>query len=181
MNVLDIITKLDDWRSRWEAAKESARRKILRLVMESCHALVEIEDIRSDAAILLQERVRTLYETVSTLLDGELDTSDINIVVKALGSPRIYYWIRVYSTTSEKERLTEGRDGRTKFWELGDLMRARTGESGISSRGIVEETLRGLDADVPTETIRKRPRGDVDRESDVALEAPFVSGVLPAI
>ncbi|HJU43861.1 MAG TPA: hypothetical protein VJ691_13630 [Vicinamibacterales bacterium] len=75
----------------------------LKLAVESCHALVEIEDVKSDHAVLLHERVKSLYQ---------------NVMV-ALASGRIYYWIRYLkgATSDELNLLISPQDENS--WHAG--------------------------------------------------------------
>jgi hypothetical protein len=95
MDILAILAKLDEWRNKRESAKEVVRRDVLKLALQSCHALVEIEDVGSDTGILLQKRVRELYRSVSTILDGRLGKDELKVIVDALGSARIFYWVKM--------------------------------------------------------------------------------------
>ena len=111
MNILEVLDRLDSWRRTWQAAKEAAQRKVLRLAVDSCNALVEIEDVKSDAGILLQERVRTLYSSASELFRGTLQAEELEIVINALASARIYYWVRFLNghASDEIEQLIRRR------------------------------------------------------------------------
>ena len=96
MEILKALAELDGWLIKWEAAKEGVRKDVLRITLESCRALTSIDDISSDKGILLQEKVRTLYRNVTSILDGRLKAEEIETVINALASARIYYWIRFY-------------------------------------------------------------------------------------
>ncbi len=89
-----VLDRLNAWRLEWHAARESMVRTTLALALDSCHALINIEDIKSDSAVLLHERVKSLYQGVSGVLGGRLQPEDLEIVVDALASARMYYWIR---------------------------------------------------------------------------------------
>jgi hypothetical protein len=132
MDVIGILDRLNKWRSDWANAKAQARQDFLHLALDSCKALVQIEDVKSDEGVLLQERVRTLYRSASELLEGTLPPDELSVVVDALGSARIYYWIR----------FLRGRPGD----EVEQLIRHRARIYGRlpSSLGIVDLALRAI-------------------------------------
>jgi hypothetical protein len=101
--IIEIVEKLCSW---WEARQESnkaARENVLRLAWTACHALVDVTDVHCDEARLLQERLRNLYENASTLFAGRLTGEELSVVITALGSARIYYWIKFLDGTGSEE------------------------------------------------------------------------------
>jgi hypothetical protein len=94
MDPLAVLDRLNTWRRQWNDARESMVRTTLALALDSCRALISIEDIKSDSAVLLHERVKSLYQGASGVLSGRLQPEDLEIVIDALASARMYYWIR---------------------------------------------------------------------------------------
>lgn len=111
MDPLEVLDKLNTWRRDWQEARDSRVRNTLRLSRDACYALVEISDVRSDTAVLLHERVKSLYQGAASVLGARLQNEDLEIVMLALASARMYYWIRFLngSTSDELESLIRRR------------------------------------------------------------------------
>src|SRR5207245_9424295 len=95
--------------------KVSVVKNGLRVDANSCRALVEVEDIQSDQATMLHEKVRLLYRDISTILRGRLELAEMDVVINALGSARIYYWIRILNRVP---KMRSRRSGRRKLGHL---------------------------------------------------------------
>jgi hypothetical protein len=104
---IDVLDKLNKWYREWQRTRDSLAQSTLKLALDSCHALVTIQDVRSDAAVLLHERVKSLYQLASSVLANRLQPEELETVIIALGSARMYYWIRYLNgaTSDELEML----------------------------------------------------------------------------
>src|SRR2546429_4474491 len=138
VDILKTIDQLHSWISEWEKAKSSVRKNVLRVAANSCRALVEVEDIQSDQATMLHEKVRLLYRDISTILRGRLELAEMDVVINALGSARIYYWIRILNRVP-KDAFKE--EWASEAWALvrrrGRLMGKLTPSLGIAYYAMV--------------------------------------------
>lgn len=130
MNVdpVNVIKQLNEWRREWNEARDKRVHPTLRVALDACHALVALDEVRSDTGVLLHERVKSLYHGASSILGGRLQPEDLEVVIKALASARMYYWIRYLNggSSDELEQLIRRRSG--EYWDsprsLGALYRA---------------------------------------------------------
>jgi len=94
MNPIDIIEKAYSiLKDRTKSKKQSILSK-LKEIEAVCNMLVQEEIGTSDNAILLHECSKKLYEAASGSFAGSISEEELNIVIKALASTRIYYWAK---------------------------------------------------------------------------------------
>jgi hypothetical protein len=117
VNPIEIIHQLDVWRQELRDKHQALLQRTLRLATDACNALVQIDDIRSDAAVLLHERVKSLYKYAPTVLNGRVLPEHIETLMEALASARIYYWIRFLKGASGDE-LETLICHRQKHWQI---------------------------------------------------------------
>lgn len=86
-----LFTLARDWKIR----RDDELDEYLSKIVEFIFCLVQEDEILSDEAKLIRENLRNIYQTVSASLKGRLEEDDIALVLRALSSARIYYWVKV--------------------------------------------------------------------------------------
>ncbi len=60
-----------------------------------CDGIVKVENVSGDEALLLHKELKLLYANVSTSLGGSLTEGQLALVMRAIASARMYYWLRI--------------------------------------------------------------------------------------
>jgi hypothetical protein len=139
MDILDLFDKISSWLRSAHRHRAESTDAYLELIESACLALLRIEPGITDTSRLLQEKVRALYADAGVVLTPKLASPDVAVVMHALASARIYYWIRVLDLDSDS---TFGSPE-----ELRNLISRRSGRplsEGFASLRPVERALRAM-------------------------------------
>ena len=145
MGLLEIFERVTAWLESSARHNSDSIDGYLVIIEEVCEQLIELKPGIDDESRLLQERVRALYADAHLVLYPRLSRDDMFVVLRALASARIFYWIRVLDLDSA---IHFG-----SLEELRQLITVRGGPSGRSSSfTIVEHAIHAMcpDAD-PTD------------------------------
>lgn len=119
MTIIELYDRISDWLDSRRRHKAEATDSYLGIIEQACEQLVNLSPDITDGSRLLQERVRALYADAGMVLGARLESSDLALVMRALASARIFYWIRVLSvnytdefgSVAELENLIARRGG----------------------------------------------------------------------
>ncbi len=100
---IKIGVKILDWLLKRKGIKTAQIELYLKEIHKVCMDLIEIEDPKSDAALLLHERIKVIQKNCIEKLPKSLaDKEGWNLYI-GLSSARIYYWLKVFDTMTENE------------------------------------------------------------------------------
>lgn len=93
--------------SLWKDRARSAKLTVcdhLAEVEQVCDQLLQLRRKKDDAtARVVHERIKETYNMTSQVLGGRLSESEVDIVLTALASARVYYWGRVLRRAPDDE------------------------------------------------------------------------------
>lgn len=95
MDPFRIIEQLSRWLESSKRHKRESISRYLQIIHATCQAVIDIPPEVTDRSIFLQEKLRALYGDASSVLFPKLKSEEVEVAIRALGSARIFYWIRV--------------------------------------------------------------------------------------
>lgn len=95
MSLIDHLEAILEWAMARRERRRSEVAWFLRETDSLCEGLVRSPDLSADETLLLHEKLKVLYDQASSVLGGQLREPDLGVVLKALASARMYYWVRV--------------------------------------------------------------------------------------
>lgn len=102
--MLSNVLKLLDLLQRFRSAK--LNREIFLLTEASKHCReVFYADLSQEAASFHHEKTKVLYDNLSTISDGKLDSEELEIAIKAIGATRILYWASRFTDLEDCEAV----------------------------------------------------------------------------
>lgn len=135
VDIIELCDRVARWLESASRHRTQATAEYLDVIQLACEGLLDLPPGVTDQSRLLQERVRALYGDAALVLAPRLSSQDLRHVMNALGSARIYYWIRVLDV--------DGAEGIGSREELDRLIVRRGGPVGkaTSSLSAVDRAL----------------------------------------
>ena len=106
-DIVSIGKAVIDWVLANNARRTAQVDQYLGKIQATCIELVEIEDPRSDRAMLLHEQLKVIYEQASQRLPRSLIDREGWDLYRGLSSARIYFWLRVLGSTPAADQLQD--------------------------------------------------------------------------